>query len=396
MSLERIYNVGDISSLIGNNFNFPEVYKIKGELSGYSKRGNNIYATIKDKDSTIDIISWNNDDDFQNGDEIIINGKINHYKKTNRINIIAYKIEKKGLGDLFKKYLQFKNEYESKGYFNKDNKKHIPECINNIAIVTSADGAALRDILYVLKENKFRGKIYLKDCMVQGNSAGKSVGDAVNLFNNKYKNKIDLIMITRGGGSFEDLFPFSSSEVINALHSSTIFTISAVGHETDNMLSDFTADYRAPTPSIGAQLISNIYLNKFDMIKKGAQQKIFIKNLIKSKIELMKSKLNFIKTFDVLDKVIHELKNNKIIIKNNIKYKQYEIKNRINKLKDKIGFLEEKDKILYEGYSMIIDPETEKTITSIDEIGYDFILVIKNKKYLVKPASIINYELNII
>ena len=393
MSLERIYNVGDISSLIGNNFNFPEVYKIKGELSGYSKRGNNIYATIKDKDSTIDIISWNNDDDFQNGDEIIINGKINHYKKTNRINIIAYKIEKKGLGDLFKKYLQFKNEYESKGKYNK---KHIPECINNIAIVTSADGAALRDILYVLKENKFRGKIYLKDCMVQGNSAGKSVGDAVNLFNNKYKNKIDLIMITRGGGSFEDLFPFSSSEVINALHSSTIFTISAVGHETDNMLSDFTADYRAPTPSIGAQLISNIYLNKFDMIKKGAQQKIFIKNLIKSKIELMKSKLNFIKTFDVLDKVIHELKNNKIIIKNNIKYKQYEIKNRINKLKDKIGFLEEKDKILYEGYSMIIDPETEKTITSIDEIGYDFILVIKNKKYLVKPASIINYELNII
>ena len=387
----NIFSVTDISNLINSKLIFSDNYKVKGELSGYSKRGGNIYATIKDKDSTIDIISWNNQNNFENGDEVIISGKINFYKKTTRVNLIAHSIEKKGLGDLFKKYLDFKNDFEQRGYFNKDRKKELPTIIDNIGIITSADGAALRDILYVLKENHFRGKIYIKDCMVQGNSAGKLIGDSIKLFNERYKKKIGLLLITRGGGSFEDLFQFSSAEVVNSIYESKIYTISAVGHETDTMLSDYVADYRAPTPSIGAQYISNLYSQRYLILNQGNIIKNKIRNSLIKKKDNLNTKLNYIKKYNIFKPILDDIKVNKIKINNSIKYKLYEIKNKIKSLKDKIHFIEQKDKILYDGYCMIIDPETEKTIDVIDDIGYDFILIIKGKKYLIKPASIIDY-----
>ena len=389
---DNILNPSDITVIIDkcilSNGNYN--YKVKGELGNYSKRGGNIYASIKDKDASIDIISWNNPNDFCNGDEIVICGKLNYYKKTNKLSLVAFSIEKKGLGDLFKSYIDFKLIYENKGYFDKDNKKDIPNMIRNLAIITSKDGAAIRDVLYVLKDNGFTGQIYLKDCMVQGPNAGKSVGDAVKLINDKYSDKVDLILITRGGGSFEDLFQFSSADVIESIYSSNIFTISAVGHETDNMLSDYVADYRAPTPSIGAQFISNIFLNKFDILKNGVNIKNRIKNIINKKRDKMLSNISYIKSYDIFDKIQQELKNKKLHLKNCIKYRQYELKNKMRTLKDKVSYLEEKEQLLFNGYSMIVDPETEKPILSVDDIGYDFILLIGNKKYLMKPASIID------
>lgn len=388
---KEIYSPSDITIILEKIINSSTngiTYKIKGELGNYSKRGGHIYANIKDKESSIDIISWNNTNDYQNGDEIIITGKFNYYRKTNKLSIVAHSIEKKGLGDLFKKYLQFKDHYENLGYFDKSSKKIQPQNINNLAIITSSDGAAIRDVLYVLKDNGFKGTIYLKDCMVQGISAGKSVGDSIKLINDKYKN-IDAILVTRGGGSFEDLFQFSSSEVIESLHNSNIYTISAVGHETDNMLSDYVADYRAPTPSIGAQYISNIYMNKFNILRKGYEKINIIKELINRKRDKINSSINRIKTFNIFDKIQQEIKNKKLLIKNSIKYRQYEIKNKLKYLRDKISFLEEKEQLLFNGYSMLIDPETEKTINNVEDIGYDFILVIQNKKYLIKPATIL-------
>jgi exodeoxyribonuclease VII large subunit len=171
---------------------------------------------------------------------------------------------------------------------------------------------------------------------------------------------------------------------------SSIYTISAVGHETDNMLSDFVADYRAPTPSIGAQYISNIYNSKYDEIYDKS-------NIVRNKLNLLINKkkdkllniINRLKSFDIFEKINQEFKSKQLLINNNIKFKSYEIKNRIKNIKDKIKFLEEKDKLLYNGYSMIVNPETEQNITDIDEIGYDFILIIRDKKYLIKPQSIL-------
>ncbi len=389
--MSKIYNPSEITKIIDGVVSQEltnNSYKIKGELGNYSKRGGHIYASIKDKECSIDIISWSNPNDYQNGDEVVITGKINYYRKTNKLNLIAFNMEKKGMGDLFKKYIEFKDIYDKKGYFDKDLKKIEPKHINSIAIITSSDGAAIRDVLYVLKDNGFKGKIYLKDCIVQGVNAGKSIANAIDLINNKIA--VDMILVTRGGGSFEDLFQFSSSEVIEALHNSSIYTISAVGHETDNMLSDFVADYRAPTPSIGAQYISNIYNSKYDEIyEKGSIASNKLKLLINKKKDKMLNIINKIKTFDIFDKINQEFKNKQLLIKNTIKFKSYEIKNRIKNIRDKINYLEEKEKLLYNGYAMLVDPETEQNITDIDEIGYDFILMIRDKKYLIKPGTIL-------
>jgi exodeoxyribonuclease VII large subunit len=384
----KIISVRDITNLINNKLNFTELFQIKGELSGYSKRGGNIYTMIKDKDSSIDVISWNDPNEYTNGDEVIITGKLNFYKKTARISIHAMTIEKKGMGDLFKKYILNKNNYEQKGYFDKDKKKKIPDLIENIGIITSADGAALRDVLYVLKEHNFRGNIYIKDCLVQGINASKSITNAINYFN--LEKKIDLLLITRGGGSFEDLFQFSSDEVIQAIYFSKNYTISAVGHETDNMLSDYVADYRAPTPSIGAQFIVNNYLKKYSLLEKGKIIKNLIKNSLYNKKNILNMKLHNIKKFNVFEKVLHDISTKKLKLNNHIRHKNYILKNRIKNIKDKIHFIKKKQKLLDEGYCIIIDPESENTIDNINQIGYDFILIIKGEKYLIKPASIIN------
>lgn len=393
----KIISVKDITNLIDNKLIFPEIFKIKGELSGYSKRSGNIYAMIKDKDCSIDIISWNNPNEYTNGDEVIVTGKLNFYKKTTRISINVYSIEKKGIGDLFNIYISNKNNYEKQGYFDENKKKKNLNSIENIGIITSADGAALHDILFVLKQNNFKGTIYIKDCLVQGINAATSISNAINYFNTnnvdlENRKKIDLLLITRGGGSFEDLFQFSSDEVIKAIYNSHIYTVSAVGHETDTMLSDYVADYRAPTPSIGAQFIINNYLKKYNLLEKGISVKSLIKNALYNKKNILNMKLHNIKKFNVIDTILNDIFNKKLKINNNIRHKHYLLKNRIKNLKNKINFIEEKEKILDEGYCIIIDPESENTISDINQIGYDFILIIKGQKYLIKPASIIDLK----
>lgn len=118
-----IISVTETINIIDKKLIFTENFKIKGEISDYTKKGRHIYASIKDKDGSINLISWNNPNDFSNGDEVIVTGKIIFYKKNTRININAISIEKKGLGDLFKKYISLKNNYEKNGYFEQKNKK---------------------------------------------------------------------------------------------------------------------------------------------------------------------------------------------------------------------------------------------------------------------------------
>lgn len=243
--------------------------KVSGELTNYKISGNNMYATLKDADSAINIIVWgfiNNRNgnalfDVCNGDNVTVYGKIVLYQKAGSYSITASKIEKNGIGSLYQDYELKKKYYENLGYY--DNKKKFPNVINKIGIITAKDGAALQDILHVLGKNGFYGKIFIKNCLVQGNNSSSSIAQAINtLSSNDYS--LDLLIITRGGGSFEDLISFSSDEVIEAIHNSNIFTISAVGHEIDFMLSDFVADLRAATPSVAAEIVATAQRQKIN------------------------------------------------------------------------------------------------------------------------------------
>lgn len=357
-------------------FELNDSHTIKGELHNYSKRNGNIFAAIKDKNSSIDIICWNCLEDYENGDEVEIYGRINFYKKTSKINLQIFSIKKLGQGDHHKLYEKLKQNFQNLGYF--DRKKEMPKNINNIGIVTSKDGAALQDVLYVLKNGGFDGNIIIKDCLVQGINAPNSIKDAIESFKvNRETNNVDLILITRGGGSLEDLMAFSSEKVVKAIYESDIFTISAVGHEIDSMLSDFTADLRAPTPSIGAQIIINEYNKKFAIYLDANKILLKIQFELKSRIDSIKKK--FPSKDDLIKKIIDtrlkqlldEIKTRFKIIKTNAE----KIKNRI--VTDNI---------------IIINPETGNSIQNTDELYSEFIIILNGRRLLCDPKTII--ELN--
>lgn len=238
--------------------NFKEKINIAGEIYNYKKSNSNIYASLRDESASINIIQWRTSNNFKNGDTVMISGMIDYYTKSSNVNIIANKIELTGEGRIYKILEDRKKEFEVKGYFDATNKKSLPE-INSIGIVTAMNGAALQDMLYVFKYNKFKSKIFIKNASVQGSECPSTIKSGIEYFNEILN--VDVIIIARGGGSIEDLMGFSDPIILEAILKSKICVISAIGHEIDFMLSDYVADIRAPTPSIAAEIICKTQIN---------------------------------------------------------------------------------------------------------------------------------------
>lgn len=359
---------------------YKQTIYISGEIFNYKKSNHNIYASIRDEESSINIIKWNTSDNFKNGDKVNISGYINFYTKNSIINIIATTIELTGFGKLYKIIEDRKIEFEQKGYFEYCKKKSLPDRVNSIGIITAANGAALQDILYVLKNNKFKSKIIVKNVSVQGVKCPEEVKSAIEYFNQQ-KDLVDVILVTRGGGSIEDLIGFSDPLVIEAIHSSNICTISAIGHEIDFMLSDYVADIRAPTPSIAAELISKTQLDiksKIDLFKNNIKShKNFITKQLNNYIHIFISIKSFLINIIILNN------------KNSIQNLNYKFKTNITKKFDEMKLLLEKLKIKAEDYnksrynSLIY--KDNKIIKSIDDLSDGkYKLIIADKEINIK------------
>jgi len=354
---------------------FSKKISVVGEISGYKKYGSTMYANLKDDISCINIIKFKaQDDNFINGDLVCATGNIEYYVKNGNINFVCYKLENIGEGNIQKQLESLKEKYQKMGYF--INKKSFPNNIKSIGIVTAKDGAALQDILFVLKSNKFEGQIYIKNSPVQGVDCPKGICAGINFFNqfdhSDTKNKVDLIMITRGGGGIDDLMGFSHPDVIEEIYKSKIFIMSAVGHEVDNMLSDFVSDIRAPTPSIGAEIICKASINKDKMIDNLKQNDNIIKQNIKNKLNFAKSNMFSIKKKMYLN--IYKSNNDKLNKMNDffekvIDGKFNNIHHEIDKIKSNI------DVIKHNEYNAILFHNNNQ-IKSIDQI--------KKGKYKIK------------
>ena len=358
---QDIISVQELNSLIKTsiNKNFNNNLQIRGEIYNYRK-SSNIFASLRDKTSSINIVSFSKVDyNLSNGVQVIASGRLDFYNKNGNINFIANSFEKETdeLGDIYKVYEQTKIKYEEKGYF--INKKAKPNKINNIGIVTSMNGAALQDILYVLRNNKFNGNIYIKDCLVQGETCHKSICSALSYFNSAQCDKynIDLLLISRGGGSFDDLMGFSHEDVLEEIHKSKYYTISAIGHEIDFMLSDYIADLRAPTPSIAAEIICSTKKNKENIIL--LQQFIeLVKENINNKFKINKNKLDNIEKELIY---IDPIKKLKVLQDNLINNMKLNILNKIksfdNKLNNITLMLDHEDitKQTKNGYCILFD-----------------------------------------
>ncbi len=357
--------VSSLNSVVSDLFSpyYNIVISVTGELSNVKLSNNNLFCNLRDNESSINVMFWGYkykyDTLFANGDNVKIVGKLSVYIKTGSYNIIASSITKLAIinpvSNVHLQYEQSKKKYDALGYFS--NKKSPPSIINNIAIVTAREGAALQDILYVFNKNNFVSNIIIKSCAVQGKHSVSSIIESLQYL---YTQKLDTILITRGGGSFEDLIAFSHDDVIEEIHKSPIFTISAVGHEIDFMLSDFVADYRAPTPSIAASYICNINKECYDEFNNITQIVPYFNDSLLENIQNKDSVINKL----YLKLSSHDINN---VIANDIselKYIKQHILNtlttKINKNLSTISDLNSKlltnniDSNLNNGYSMIL------------------------------------------
>lgn len=254
---EMIFSVSDASALLKGVVEsaFPRI-KIRGELSQITRAtSGHMYMTIKDSGAAISVIIWRGTPvpfKLEDGLEVIITGRFTTYPARSNYQIIASEIEMAGVGAILKMLEERKRKLAAEGLFDDARKKPLPRLPQRIGVVTSPTGAAFQDIQNRLRE-RFPVHVLLYPATVQGATAAAEVAAGIEYFNRE--NNVDVIIVARGGGSLEDLLPFSEEIVVRAAAASRIPLISGVGHEPDWMLIDFAADYRAPTPTGAAEAV---------------------------------------------------------------------------------------------------------------------------------------------
>ncbi|MBR4891831.1 MAG: exodeoxyribonuclease VII large subunit [Alphaproteobacteria bacterium] len=254
---DMIFSVSDASALLKNVVEtaFPRI-KIRGELSQITRAtSGHIYMTIKDSGAAISVIVWRGTPlnfKLEDGLEVIITGRFTTYPARSNYQIIASEIEMAGVGAILKMLEERKQKLAREGLFDESRKKPLPKLPQTIGVVTSPTGAAFQDIQNRLRE-RFPVHVLLYPATVQGTTAAAEVAAGIEYFNRMQN--VDVIIVARGGGSLEDLLPFSEEIVVRAAAASKIPLISGVGHEPDWMLIDFAADYRAPTPTGAAEAV---------------------------------------------------------------------------------------------------------------------------------------------
>ncbi len=255
-----IYKVGELTSQIKTILedSFSKIW-VEGEISNFSAPSSgHIYFTLKDDKSELKCAffkGYNEKIKFKinDGMHAICFGKVSLFEKRGQYQLIVSRMEPKGIGALQLAFEQLKERLFKEGLFDESRKRVIPKLPDRIGIVTSPTGAAIRDMLHVIKKRFSNVEIIINPVKVQGEGAKEEIATAIEEFNKL--NNVDVIITGRGGGSLEDLWAFNEEVVARAIYNSRLPVISAVGHEIDWTISDFVADLRAPTPSVAAEVV---------------------------------------------------------------------------------------------------------------------------------------------
>ncbi len=262
-----------IKQLIEKDLFLSYIY-VKGEISNLKiHTSGHMYFTLKDRDSRIKCVMFKSNSSKikfrpEEGLQVVIRGYFSIYERDGQYQLYAESIILEGTGELYKAFEQLKEKLQKEGLFDENKKKPLPYYPKEVAIITSPTGAAVRDIISIGKRRNPNTNILLYPVLVQGENAPMEIAKGLNYLN-KF-NKADVIIVGRGGGSIEELWAFNEEIVARAIHNSNIPVVSAVGHETDYTIADFTADMRAATPSAAAELVFpdkqqlKSYLKKID------------------------------------------------------------------------------------------------------------------------------------
>lgn len=255
----EIYTVSGFNSEVREILegSFATVW-IEGEISNFAAPGSgHWYFSLKDEGAQVRCAMFRGSQSKmnfspKNGLHVLIRARVSLYEPRGEFQLIADFMEERGEGKLRRAFEALKKKLEGLGWFDEDIKKEIPAYPTCIGVVTSPTGAAIRDILTVLKRRYPSAAVIIYPTLVQGDTAAPLIAKAITLANER--NECDVLIVSRGGGSLEDLWPFNEEITAEAIHASHIPVISGVGHEVDFTIADFVADLRAPTPSVAAEL----------------------------------------------------------------------------------------------------------------------------------------------
>lgn len=283
----HVFSVSQITSIIKDilESSFRSI-TIEGEISNYRPSSSgHVYFTLKDEKAQIKAVMFKGSTYSltfkpKDGDKVRCFGNISLYEPQGNYQIIITKMEPVGTGNILQMIEQRKQKLAAEGLFNSEKKRNLPAFPKTIGVVTSPTGAAIRDILNVAKRRNKNINILVFPAIVQGDEAAKNISKMIEIAN--FYNLCDILIVGRGGGSLEDLLPFSDENVVRAIANSKIPTISAVGHEIDVSLSDYAADKRAPTPSAAAEMAIPL---QADIKQKIFQFKTELYQNIKQEIE---------------------------------------------------------------------------------------------------------------
>ncbi|AGY41417.1 Exodeoxyribonuclease VII large subunit [Mesoplasma florum W37] len=386
----KIFSVAEISQIFkeaieGSNY-FKNIY-VRGEVGNltFNKSGH-VYFSLKDNQSTIAAMIWKSNAhkltnlNVKEGMEITCYGRLTYYVPSGRVSFEAVDVSVEGKGDLQEIFEERLKEITALGWTDESRKKPINRFAKNIGLITTDSGAAIKDLITTLKRRMPSVNIYLFPTMVQGETAKFDIANKIQQAN-LFEPKLDILIVGRGGGSYEDLWTFNEMEVLKAIVDSSIPVISAVGHEPDITLSDYVADLRAATPTAAAELASisteellkelaynyenqirlfkNVYNNQQLKIEEFKKQNIL---KINNKYDLQSLDLNYIeKSF--INNINNIISRNEMFIEN---------------IESKTALLDPK-KPLDKGFGLIMSKD-KQIINSVDkvDINQEIKLVLKD------------------
>jgi len=345
-SLPNILTVSElnsnIKSLLEQNFKFVHLL---GEISNFKihTQSGHYYFTLKDENAQVQSVMWSSRNQSllftpKDGMQVVIKGRISVFALRGTYQVEVWEMFPQGVGELQLKFEKLKQKLLEEGLFDEQYKKPIPAFPENLVIITSGTGAVIHDFLKVTKRRYPVVNIYIYTVSVQGTYASGEVVNGIKeiekLEKSKKIPKIDAIVIARGGGSIEDLWPFNDENLARAIFDCKIPIVSAIGHEVDFTICDFVADLRAPTPSAAAELVTP---DINDLIENIAKFSYFYKTYAKNKLDALKTSIkeiqsnyyfnrskdiiyNYYQRIDELSRLMTNITNNKVsMIKNKIK-----------------------------------------------------------------------------
>ena len=350
---------------IDNDVNLNEVF-IKGEISNFKahSRGH-YYFTIKDEGSRINAVMFATATKKlqftpEDGMKVLVTGKISVFEANGGYQIYVSDMLEDGVGNLYIAYEQLKKKLEAEGLFDQKFKKPIPKIPKTVGVVTAPTGAAIKDIISTIKRRWPLTEIYLFPSLVQGELAKD---DIVKQIEKADTYNLDTLIVGRGGGSIEDLWPFNEEIVARAIFSCNTPVISAVGHEIDFTIADFVADLRAPTPT-GAAEMAVPQLN--DMINYLNQVKIRLNNTITNKLKISKTKLKEITSRSILKNPITIYQTKEMIFSNALERLKFNLINLTN-IKEK-ELLKIKNSYILKNPYQILGKKSNKYLQIISKL----------------------------